>query len=141
MSGSVSVCSIDPALKASLREFRFRRATNAKAIVMKIDTATHTLVEDEVMEDVTAEELRDALPEHQPRFAIYSFKLDHGDAGRVSFPMCLLFSTPRDCKTELQVMYAGTKLSLVREAELTKVFEVRDLEELTDEWLEAKLKR
>jgi len=39
----------------------------------------------------------------------------------------------------LQMMYAGTKLSLVKEADLTKVFEIRDLEELTDEWLKLKL--
>lgn len=82
---------------------------------------------------------RDELPGHQPRFIIYSFKLDHGD-GRISYPLCLLFSTPRDCKPELMVMYAGTKLSLVKAAELTKVYEIRDLDELTDEWLEEKLK-
>ena len=82
---------------------------------------------------------REELPEHQPRFIIYSFKLDHGDK-RISYPICLLFSTPRDCKTELMVMYAGTKLSLVKAAEITKVYEIRDLEELTDEWLEQKLK-
>jgi hypothetical protein len=36
---------------------------------------------------------------------------------------------------ELQMMYAGSKLSLVKEADITKVFELRDLEELTEEWL------
>ena len=38
------------------------------------------------------------------------------------------------------VMYAGTKLSLVKAAELTKVYEIRDLDDLTDEWLQEKLK-
>ena len=37
------------------------------------------------------------------------------------------------------MMYAGTKLSLVKEADLTKVFEIRELEELTDEWLKKQL--
>ena len=32
-------------------------------------------------------------------------------------------------------MYAGSKLSLVKEADITKVFELRDIEELTEEWL------
>ena len=54
--------------------------------------------------------------------------------------MILLFSTPQDCKPELMVMYAGTKLSLVKAAELTKVYEIRDLDDLTDEWLQEKLK-
>lgn len=37
------------------------------------------------------------------------------------------------------MMYAGSKLSLVKEADITKVFELRDLEELTEEWLLEKL--
>jgi len=36
-------------------------------------------------------------------------------------------------------MYAGSKLSLQKELDLTKVFEVRELEELTEEWLMGKL--
>ncbi|TRY61615.1 hypothetical protein TCAL_05717 [Tigriopus californicus] len=77
------------------------------------------LICENVLDDISAEELREELPERQPRFVVYSFKLAHSD-NRVSYPMCLLYSTPRDCKIELQVMYAGTKLSLVKEAELTK---------------------
>ena len=37
------------------------------------------------------------------------------------------------------MMYAGTKLSIVREMDLTKVYEIRDVEELTEEWLLSKL--
>ena len=139
MSSEVPVCAIDPELKTQLREFRFRKSKVPQAIVVKIDRDRNLLVCDEVLDDVSVEELRDELPEHQPRFVLYSFTLDHGD-NRVSYPMCLIFSTPRDCKTELQVMYAGSKLGLVKEAELTKIFEVRELEDLTDEWLSAKLK-
>ena len=141
MSDSVPICTMDPELKAKLRAFRFRKEKTNQAIVMKIDVAKRLLVVDEVLDELeTIEELRDELPEHQPRFAVYSFKLAHDD-GRVSYPMILIFSTPRDCKTELQVMYAGTKLSLVKEAELTKVYEIRDLDELDDEWLFGKLKK
>lgn len=107
---------------------------------MKIDIDKKLLVCEDVLDDISAEDLREELPERQPRFVVYSFRLDHSD-NRVSYPMCLLFSTPRDCKTELQVMYAGTKLSLVKEAELTKVFEIRDLDELDDEWLHGKLRK
>lgn len=48
-----------------------------------------------------------------------------------------MYST--DCKVELQMMYAGSKLELVKVAELTKVFEIRELDELTEEWLQSKL--
>ena len=83
--------------------------------------------------------LQGELPERQPRFVLYSFELDHGD-GRVSYPMCLIWSTPIGCKTDLQMMYAGTKLPLVKEAGITKVFEIRELDELTDEWLESRMR-
>ncbi len=145
MSGNVSVCSISDPVRDALKSFRFRKGgtagqSDSKAIVLKIDRPTKAIVIDEVLEDLTADELRDSLPDHQPRFALYTFRLDHeGDGGRVSYPMCLIYSTPRDCQTELQMMYAGTKLSLVKEADLTKVFEIRELDELTDEWLRQKL--
>jgi Cofilin/tropomyosin-type actin-binding protein len=44
-----------------------------------------------------------------------------------------------DSQIELQIMYAGTKMALQREADLTRVYEVRELEELTEEWLQEKL--
>jgi hypothetical protein len=37
------------------------------------------------------------------------------------------------------MMYAGSKLSLEQEVEMTKTFEIRELEELTEEWLQSKL--
>jgi hypothetical protein len=42
---------------------------------------------------------------------------------------------------ELQIMYAGTKLALQKEAGLTRVYEVRELEELTEDWLQEKLRK
>ena len=47
----------------------------------------------------------------------------------------------RDCKPELQMLYAGSKLELVNKVQLQHVFEVRELEEITEEWLHTKLKR
>lgn len=122
---------------------------------MKVDPGRKLLVVDgDDMDDVRVDDLPEALPEHQPRFVLLNYRWDHGD-GRVSYPLCLVFSTPRDCKTELQVtnqagpekstipvkvpffqmMYAGSKLSLVKEAGVTKVYELRDPEELTEQWL------
>lgn len=38
-------------------------------------------------------------------------------------------------------MYAGTKLALQKEANLTRVYEIRELDELTEEWLQEKLSK
>jgi predicted peroxiredoxin len=44
-----------------------------------------------------------------------------------------------DSQMELQIMYAGTKLALKKEANLTRVYEVQELDELTEQWLQEKL--
>ncbi|RXN05028.1 glia maturation factor beta [Labeo rohita] len=69
---------------------------------------------------------------------IYSYKYQHDD-GRVSYPLCFIFSSPVGCKPEQQMMYAGSKNKLVQTVELTKVFEIRNTEDLTEEWLREKL--
>ncbi|KAH0631610.1 hypothetical protein JD844_006020, partial [Phrynosoma platyrhinos] len=45
----------------------------------------------------------------------------------------------RRCKPEQQMMYAGSKNRLVQAAELTKVFEIRSTEDLTEQWLKERL--
>ncbi|KAF3847575.1 hypothetical protein F7725_020603 [Dissostichus mawsoni] len=59
--------------------------------------------------------------------------------GRVSYPLCFIFSSPMGCKPEQQMMYAGSKNRLVQVAELTKVFETRNADDLTEEWLKNQL--
>uniref|UniRef100_V9LH68 Glia maturation factor gamma n=1 Tax=Callorhinchus milii TaxID=7868 RepID=V9LH68_CALMI len=73
-------------------------------------------------------------------FVVYSYKYVHEDK-RVSYPLCLIFSSPLvvGCKPEQQMMYAGSKTRLVQIANLTKVFEIRNTEDLTEEWLLQKL--
>uniref|UniRef100_A0A3Q0RGK2 Glia maturation factor n=1 Tax=Amphilophus citrinellus TaxID=61819 RepID=A0A3Q0RGK2_AMPCI len=72
-------------------------------------------------------------------FIVYSYKYVHAD-GRVSYPLCFIFSSPVGCKPEQQMMYAGSKNRLVQIAELTKVFETRNPDDdLTEEWLKNHL--
>ena len=141
MSGNVVCCQVDPDLQAELSKFRTRKDKTASALIMKVDRETQTIVMDELLEDVESlEELRESLPDHQPRYVVYTCCLTHSD-GRATYPMCFIFFSPRDCKPELQMLYAGSKLELVNKVQLQHVFEVRELEEITEEWLHAKLKR
>uniref|UniRef100_A0A8D9AKE2 Glia maturation factor beta n=1 Tax=Cacopsylla melanoneura TaxID=428564 RepID=A0A8D9AKE2_9HEMI len=134
MSQPVKVCDIDDDVKEALKKFRFRKAQSNAALILKVDREKQRICIDDLMEDVTLDELREILPGHQPRYVIYSCRMEHGD-GRVSYPMSFIYITPRDAQMALQIMYAGTKLALQHEADLTRVYEVRELEELTDEWL------
>ncbi|KAI1895259.1 hypothetical protein AGOR_G00104460 [Albula goreensis] len=164
MSESLVVCDVDEDLVKKLREFRFRKETNNAAIIMKIDKDRQLVILDEEHEDISPDDLKDELPERQPRyplinaqwidffrdigqdnfkliantFVVYSYKYQHDD-GRVSYPLCFIFSSPVGCKPEQQMMYAGSKNKLVQTVELTKVFEIRNTEDLTEEWLREKL--
>ncbi|OCT68352.1 hypothetical protein XELAEV_18039651mg [Xenopus laevis] len=143
MSESLVVCDVDAELVEKLKKFRFRKETNNAAIIMKIDKDRRLVVLEEEHEDISPDELKDELPERQPRYplvllTLYSYKYQHDD-GRVSYPLCFIFSSPLGCKPEQQMMYAGSKNKLVQTAELTKVFEIRNTEDLTEEWLTEKL--
>lgn len=138
MSGSVNICVIDEDLKKALKDFRFRKEKNNAAIIMKILPEELKVVEDESYENTSIEELVEELPEHLPRYVVLSYVLKHSD-GRVSYPLCFIFISPSGTKPELQMMYAGSKNEVVNELKLSKVFELRSVEEFTEEWLEDKL--
>ncbi|XP_042342454.1 glia maturation factor beta-like [Plectropomus leopardus] len=138
MSGTLVVCEVDESVTALLKKFRFRKETTNAAIVMKIDMEKQLIVLDEEHEDISLEDLSNEIPAHQPRYIVYSYKLNHDD-GRVSYPLCFIFSSPTGCKTEQNMMYAGSKNELVKAAGLTKIFEIRSTDELTEEWLKGRL--
>ncbi|CAK6437042.1 unnamed protein product [Pipistrellus nathusii] len=138
MSDSLVVCEVDPELKEKLRKFRFRKETDNAAIIMKVDKDRQMVVLEDEFQNISPDELKMELPERQPRFVVYSYKYVHED-GRVSYPLCFIFSSPVGCKPEQQMMYAGSKNRLVQTAELTKVFEIRTTDDLTEAWLQEKL--
>ncbi|KAG0729145.1 Glia maturation factor gamma [Chionoecetes opilio] len=136
---SLPLCTIDPELKELMRKFRFRRATTNCAIIMKVNQqAGEIVLEDEVDDIEDVEALRSSIPDTQPRYVLISWRIQHSD-GRVSFPMAFIFTTPRDCQPQLQMMYAGSYNHVVKECELTKVFQIRDLDELDEEWIQTNL--
>ncbi|CAH0771163.1 unnamed protein product [Bemisia tabaci] len=138
MSQSVQVCDIEDDVRDAIKKFRFRKSELNSALILKVNREQQRICVDDLIEDVSLDDLQEILPGHQPRFVVYSYKMEHSD-GRISYPMCFIYITPRDSQMELQVMYAGTKMALQRETNLTRVYEVRELEELTEEWLKEKL--
>uniref|UniRef100_A0A8C6KEW6 Glia maturation factor n=1 Tax=Nothobranchius furzeri TaxID=105023 RepID=A0A8C6KEW6_NOTFU len=140
MSSSLVVCEVDESLKEKLRKFRFRKETNNAAILMKIDMEKQLVVLEEEYEDISLDDLKEELPERQPRYPNNEIiSKGAGAYGRVSYPLCFIFSSPMGCKPEQQMMYAGSKNRLIQAAELTKVFETRNVDDLTEEWLKNRL--
>jgi predicted DNA-binding protein len=138
MAAELKICDIDPELKERLKKFRFRKEKTNAAIIMKIIAEEQKIVLDEEFDDVSLEDVAAELPERQPRYCAYSYAYKHDD-GRVSYPLCFIFVSPEGCKPEIQMMYAGSKNALVKMGQFTKVFETRNVEELTEDWLKEKL--
>ncbi|KAF4085772.1 hypothetical protein AMELA_G00098610 [Ameiurus melas] len=73
MSSSLVVCEVDPSLTEKLKKFRFRKETTNAAILMKIDMEKQLVILEEEYEDISLDDLREELPERQPRYPL-SFK-------------------------------------------------------------------
>ena len=76
-----TICEIDPGLMKEIRKFRFSREVRNRALVMKVDKTSQTVVMDgDILEGeeedggLTVDDLREALPESQPRYHLSSQK-------------------------------------------------------------------
>ena len=141
-ASSLVICQPSSELAELLRNFRFRKAKNIGVIIMKINALTLTVEEDETYEDITIEDIVGELPDAEPRYLLISYVLNHDD-GRVSYPQCFVFITgpitSQSSNPGLSLMYASSKLVVLRMINATKVFTINSSEELTVEWLEEKL--
>ncbi|CAH1977772.1 unnamed protein product [Acanthoscelides obtectus] len=140
MSGGVGVniCEVTDEVQKALKEFRFRKAQDTAVLILKVDREKQQIIIDEKLDNISIDELQDIVPSHQPRYIVLSYRLEHKD-GRVSYPLIFIYFTPRDSHAELQMMYAGSKIALQQKAEVNRTFEIRELEDLTEEWLLSKL--
>jgi len=137
---SQSTCDVDSEVLQKLRKFRFSRRSQkgTSAFVLKIDREKLCVVEDEVYDEITLEDLVEELPETSPRYIVLSYELAHGD-GRTSYPLVLIYYAPASTKPELHMLYASAKVYFQQKADINKVFDIREAETLTDEWLREKL--
>ncbi|XP_061174404.1 glia maturation factor beta-like [Saccostrea echinata] len=134
MAQNVQVCDIPAEVVDRLKKFRFRKEKNVAAIMLKVDKNSMKIIIEEEYEDCNVDDLQTELPVSQPRYIVISY-VRHHDDGRVSYPLCFVFSSPSGCPPEQQMMYAGSVLSLIQTLGLTKTFDVRNPEEFTEEWL------
>eukprot|EP00053_Salpingoeca_punica_P000903 m.30944 g.30944 ORF g.30944 m.30944 type:complete len:143 (+) comp10650_c0_seq1:63-491(+) len=135
----IRMCVVGEEVQGKLKKFRFRKEKNNAAIIMKIDIKdTPEVVICDEMEDCTLEEVAAELPEFNPRFIAFSYCYTHPD-GRMSFPLCFIYYSPHGVKPESAMVYSSSKTRLVQELGITKVFDVRHADELTQSFLEEKL--
>uniref|UniRef100_A0A8C9EM15 Glia maturation factor beta n=1 Tax=Pavo cristatus TaxID=9049 RepID=A0A8C9EM15_PAVCR len=80
------------------------------------------------------EAMKSVLKGDEKTFIVYSYKYQHED-GRVSYPLCFIFSSPVG-DPELAYPLKGIKNQTLNHLH---VFEIRNTEDLTEEWLREKL--
>eukprot|EP01090_Pellita_catalonica_P002555 TRINITY_DN1212_c0_g1_i1.p1 TRINITY_DN1212_c0_g1~~TRINITY_DN1212_c0_g1_i1.p1 ORF type:complete len:108 (-),score=23.15 TRINITY_DN1212_c0_g1_i1:31-354(-) len=103
---------------------------------MKINVKKH-LIELEEECDIDIDDLAMELPS-SPRFIAYSYVYKKKD-GRTSNPLVFIFFCPRGTPNNLNMLYASSKTQVVNALQIGKVFEIRDAETLTEDWLKEKL--
>ncbi|KAI4165464.1 MAG: hypothetical protein LQ342_000874 [Letrouitia transgressa] len=138
MSSEARLYSFTQETESKLRKFRLgtSRAQDPQAVIYQIDKQSLEIAQvgDEVFTNI--QELADELPDHSPRFILLSYPLTL-PSGRLSVPYVLLYYLPVTCNAELRMLYAGAKELMRNTAEVGKVIEIVDIEEL--ESIEGKL--
>ncbi|KAI4209868.1 MAG: hypothetical protein LQ351_007222 [Letrouitia transgressa] len=142
MSSEARLYSFSQETESKLRKFRLgtSRAKDPQAVIFvksdQIDKQSLEIAQvgDEVFTSI--QELADELPDHSPRFILLSYPLTL-PSGRLSVPYVLLYYLPVTCNAELRMLYAGAKELMRNTAEVGKVIEIADTEEL--ESIEGKL--
>ncbi|EXJ84116.1 hypothetical protein A1O3_04783 [Capronia epimyces CBS 606.96] len=103
----------------------------------QIDTKTQEIKpsSDETYSDVL--ELADELPDSSPRFILLSYPLTL-PSGRISVPYVLIYYLPVNCNPNMRMSYAGAVELMRNTAEVNRVIEIQDSDDLQE--IEAKLK-
>ncbi|KAF7722930.1 hypothetical protein EC973_002562 [Apophysomyces ossiformis] len=136
---SASTCDIDTALIEKIKQFRFANySTGNAAFVLQIDRKQLKIIEDEVYDNISLEDLVEELPENSPRYIVLSYKRTHAD-GRVNFPLVFIYWSPSSAKAEVNMLYASAKTYLQDTIDVKRGFDIREADMLTDEYLSSQL--
>ncbi|EYE90088.1 GMF family protein [Aspergillus ruber CBS 135680] len=131
MASESRLYSFSPETKDKLRKFRLgtSRAKDPQAIIYVIDSKNQEIRPDDDRIYSKMEDVADELPESSPRFILLSYPLTLG-SGRLSVPYVLLYYLPENCNPSLRMLYAGA-VELVRStAEVNRVLEVHEEDDI-----------
>lgn len=138
MSSESRLYTFSPETKEKLRKFRLgtSRAKDAQAIIYIIDQKSQEIRPEDGEIYTNMQDLADELPDSSPRFILLSYPLTL-KSGRLSVPYVLLYWLPENCNPNLRMMYAGAVELMRNTAEVNRVIEVEEEEDITS--IESKL--
>mmetsp|Transcript_13756 Transcript_13756/g.20748 ORF Transcript_13756/g.20748 Transcript_13756/m.20748 type:complete len:141 (+) Transcript_13756:197-619(+) len=133
-----NTCQIPDEIYTTYNKWKRQKNPANCALIIKVNRKALKLEIEDEMSDTPIEDLAMDLPECAPRYVCYSYAQTHSD-GRKSFPLLFLYYMPSGCNPELNMLYASTKIQLTSKLNIQKEFEVRNADDLTEEWLKKKL--
>ncbi|MCJ1486459.1 hypothetical protein MMC06_006636 [Schaereria dolodes] len=138
MASEARLYTFSPETREKLRKFRLgtSRAKDPQAVIYQIDKHTLEIAQADEQTYSNLQELGDELPGHSPRFVLLSYPTTL-PSGRLSVPYVLIYYLPVTCNAELRMLYAGAKELMRNTAEVGKVIEMAEAEDL--ESVEEKL--
>ncbi|OJZ92755.1 glial factor naturation factor [Aspergillus piperis CBS 112811] len=130
--------SFSPETKEKLRKFRLgtSRAKDPQAIIYIIDNKTQEIRPEDGEVYSKMEDVADELPESSPRFILLSYPLTLS-SGRPSVPYVMLYYLPENCNPNQRMMYAGAVELMRNTAEVNRVIEVYEEDDIIS--IESKL--
>jgi len=139
----MTTCDIPDAVVAAFKKHKLSRKENW-AYVMKISLEKLTVEEDFLEENITnfTEFVQERLPDSTPRFVAYSGKYVHPQGpqqGRITYPLLFIYYCPPTSVTQ-NSLYASTKSRLVNKLDIVKIVDLRDKDDVNEQWLNDALK-
>ncbi|MCJ1283352.1 hypothetical protein MMC26_002680 [Xylographa opegraphella] len=133
MASESRLYTFSPATTADLRKFRLgtSRAKDPQAVIYQIDKHTLEIAQADDVTYTNMQELANELPAHSPRYVLLSYPLTL-TSGRLSVPYVMVYYLPVTCNAELRMLYAGAKELMRNTAEVGRVIEMADPEDLEE---------
>ncbi|GLA24027.1 hypothetical protein AnigIFM63326_010486 [Aspergillus niger] len=138
MQSESRLYSFSPETKEKLRKFRLgtSRAKDPQAIIYIIDSKSQEIRPEDGEVYSKMEDLADELPESSPRFILLSYPLTLA-SGRLTVPYVMLYYLPVNCNPNSRMMYAGAVELMRNTAEVNRVIEVHEEDDIIS--IESKL--
>lgn len=130
-------CTIDEKVSEEFMKLKMSNAAN-RALVLSIDVPGLAVTIDCLKDDILLDDLVEDLSDSNPCYIIYSYKFERDD-GRTQYPLLLIFYSPPGSPINVKMLSTNTKRHIMDKFQITKVFDVQDMENISDQWLKQHL--
>ncbi|XP_051933529.1 glia maturation factor gamma isoform X1 [Hippocampus zosterae] len=122
-------------------EQKLKRLTNHKhALIMKMENKL--LILDQEHENISMDDLRNKIPENEPRIIAYSYDFQRPSGQKIHHSTVILVCpdpSPGGCSARTVMMYASSVGLPKKAMNATECLEIKNKNDLTEQWLKNHL--